>query len=46
VTQDVANIVAQVPATIEALAGVDIVGGIRDLPTFRTNARRRINRKV
>lgn len=35
VTQDVANIVAQVPATVEALTGVDIVGGIRALPTFR-----------
>lgn len=35
VTQDVANIVAQVPATVEALTGVDIVGGIRNLPTFR-----------
>ncbi|MBI3731999.1 MAG: flotillin family protein [Chloroflexi bacterium] len=37
-TQDVANIVSQVPATVEALTGVDIVGAIRDLPTFRKAA--------
>jgi flotillin len=35
VTQDVTNIIAQVPATVEALTGVDIVGTIRDLPGFR-----------
>ncbi len=35
ISQDVANIVAQVPATVEALTGVDLVGGIRALPTFR-----------
>ena len=35
ITQDVTNIVAQVPATVEALTGVDIIGGIRNLPTFR-----------
>ncbi|MBI5876698.1 MAG: flotillin family protein [Chloroflexi bacterium] len=35
ITQDITNIVAQVPATVEALTGVDIVGGIRNLPTFR-----------
>ncbi len=32
VTQDVTNIIAQVPATVEALTGVDIVGAIKDLP--------------
>jgi flotillin len=35
ITQDITNIMAQVPATVEALTGVDIVGGIRNLPTFR-----------
>ena len=35
VSQDVTNIIAQVPATIEALTGVDLVGGIKNLPTFR-----------
>jgi flotillin len=35
VSQDVTNIIAQVPATVEALTGVDIVGGIKSLPTFR-----------
>ena len=35
ITQDITNIVAQVPATVEALTGVDIVGGIKNLPTFR-----------
>lgn len=35
ISQDVTNIIAQVPATVEALTGVDIIGGIRNLPTFR-----------
>ncbi|TMC56017.1 MAG: flotillin family protein, partial [Chloroflexi bacterium] len=34
-TQDITNIISQVPATVEALTGVDVVGSIRDLPTFR-----------
>ncbi len=34
-TQDITNIISQVPATVEALTGVDIVGSIRDLPTFK-----------
>jgi flotillin len=32
ITADIANIVAQVPATVEALTGVDLVKTIRDLP--------------
>ena len=32
ITQDVANIIAQVPATVEALTGVDLVETISDLP--------------
>jgi len=32
VTQDVASIIAQVPATVEALTGVDLVETISDLP--------------
>jgi flotillin len=35
VTQDVADIVAQVPATVEALTGVDLVETIRSLPGAR-----------
>ena len=40
ITQDITNIMAQVPATVEALTGVDIVGGIRNLPTFRNLTRK------
>jgi flotillin len=36
ITQDVANIIAQVPATVEALTGVDIVGAIKDLPGIKS----------
>lgn len=36
VSQDVANIVAQVPATIEALTGVDLVKTIKDLPGVKS----------
>jgi flotillin len=36
VTQDIVNIVAQVPATLEALTGVDLVGTIKDLPAIRS----------
>jgi flotillin len=32
VTADIANIVAQVPATVEALTGLDLVQAIRNLP--------------
>ena len=32
ITADIANIIAQVPATVEALTGVDLVKTIRDLP--------------
>jgi flotillin len=35
VTQDVANIIAQVPTTIEALTGVDVIGTIKNLPAVR-----------
>ncbi len=38
VTQDVANIVAQVPATIEALTGVDIVQTLKDLPGVKSTS--------
>jgi len=40
ITQDITNIMAQVPATVEALTGVDIVSGIRNLPTFRKLTRK------
>lgn len=32
ITQDIANIIAQVPATIEALTGIDVLKAIQDLP--------------
>jgi flotillin len=32
ITADIANIVAQVPATVEALTGVDLVNALRELP--------------
>jgi len=35
VTQDVASIIAQVPATVEALTGVDLVETISDLPVVK-----------
>jgi len=38
ITQDVSNIIAQVPAAIEALTGVDLVETIRNLPGVRTIA--------
>ena len=37
VTADIANIVAQVPATVEALTGVDLVSALRDLPGIGKN---------
>jgi flotillin len=36
VTQDIVNIVAQVPATMEALTGVDLVQTIKNLPAIRS----------
>lgn len=35
ITQDVTNIIAQVPATVEALTGMDLMGAIRDLPGLK-----------
>ncbi len=35
VTQDVTNIIAQVPATIEALTGMDLMGAIGNLPGLK-----------
>ncbi len=37
VSQDVANIIAQVPATIEALTGMDIIKTIKDLPGVKSS---------
>ncbi len=37
VTQDVTNIIAQVPATIEALTGMDLMGAISNLPGLKQN---------
>jgi flotillin len=34
-TQDVTNIIAQVPATIEALTGMDLMGAIGNLPGLK-----------
>jgi flotillin len=39
ITQDVTNIIAQVPATIEALTGMDLMGAIGNLPGLKNNAR-------
>ncbi|HEX9074945.1 MAG TPA: flotillin family protein, partial [Anaerolineae bacterium] len=36
ITQDVANIIAQVPTTVEALTGLDLVQTIKDLPGVRS----------
>ncbi len=38
VTADIANIVAQVPTTVEALTGVDLVETIKNLPAIGQNA--------
>jgi flotillin len=35
ITGDIANIIAQVPATVEALTGVDVFGAIKDLPAVK-----------
>ncbi|MBI4788316.1 MAG: flotillin family protein [Chloroflexi bacterium] len=37
VSQDVANIIAQVPATVEALTGVDLIATIKDLPHVKSS---------
>jgi flotillin len=37
ISQDVANIVAQVPATVEALTGVDLLKTIKDLPGVKAS---------
>jgi flotillin len=37
ISQDVANIVAQVPATVEALTGVDLIKTIKDLPGVKAS---------
>jgi flotillin len=38
VTADIANIVAQVPTTVEALTGLDLVETIRNLPGVAQNS--------
>ncbi len=35
ITQDVTNIIAQVPATIEALTGMDLMGAVGNLPGLK-----------
>jgi flotillin len=35
VTQDIANIIAQMPATVEALTGLDLVEALKRLPAIR-----------
>lgn len=39
VTQDISNIIAQVPATVEALTGVDLIDTIRNLPAIQAGGR-------
>jgi flotillin len=39
VSQDVANIIAQVPATVEALTGVDLIKTIQNLPGVKSTPR-------
>ncbi|MFQ5594866.1 MAG: flotillin family protein [Anaerolineae bacterium] len=38
ITRDVTEIIAQVPAAVEALTGIDIIGTIQDLPALRRAA--------
>lgn len=40
ITQDVTNIIAQVPTTVEALTGMDLVGAIGNLAGFKPNEAR------
>jgi flotillin len=37
VSQDIANIIAQVPVTVEALTGVDLIKTIKDLPGVKSS---------
>ena len=41
VTQDIANIVAQVPATVEALTGVDLIDSIQNLPAVKSTKKQK-----
>lgn len=38
ITADITNIVAQVPATVEALTGVDLIAALQQLPAMRSDA--------
>jgi flotillin len=38
ITADITNIVAQVPATVEALTGVDLIGVLQQLPGIRPDS--------
>ncbi|MFZ2489613.1 MAG: SPFH domain-containing protein [Anaerolineae bacterium] len=40
VTADIANIVAQVPATVEALTGVDLIAALQQLPGIRDTVKK------
>jgi flotillin len=35
ITRDIANIIAQVPETVEALTGVDVISAIKNLPAIK-----------
>jgi flotillin len=41
ITQDVSNIIAQVPATVEALTGIDLIAAVENLPGFKDAAAKR-----
>ncbi len=36
ITHDVTNIIAQLPAVVESLTGIDLLGTLRNLPGIRT----------
>jgi len=36
ITRDVTNIIAQLPAVVEALTGIDVLGTLKNLPGVRT----------
>jgi flotillin len=38
ITADITNIVAQVPATVEALTGVDLISALQQLPGIRSDS--------
>ncbi|MER2598560.1 MAG: SPFH domain-containing protein [Caldilineales bacterium] len=40
ITGDITNIVAQVPATVEALTGVDLIAALQELPGIRDASRK------